>query len=296
MATSAAAILRGARQGAATTSLLLSHRGLLWLIPTLGLFLDVAAGPGRDRHDAAGGRSSRSRASPPSRTTATCFDNDSITGALGTTLIVAIFGTAIPIFVGALAGYAFAWIEFPGRDWLFLGVVALLVVPLQMALIPMFSLYNNLGLFDTALALILFHSAFGLPFAIFLLRNFFVGHPEGHPRVGAHRRRLGADDLHCGLILPLGPAGDRVARDLPVPVDLERLPRRAHLGARHPGDHGRDLLRVPPVRREPRPDRTRRLHLAGRAARPVLRLPALLRRGPAGRLREVRAEAGREPA
>ena len=50
------------------------------------------------------------------------LDNDSITGALGTTLIVAIFGTAIPIFVGALAGYAFAWIEFPGRDWLFLGV------------------------------------------------------------------------------------------------------------------------------------------------------------------------------
>ena len=79
--------------------------------------------------------------------------------------------------VAALAGYAFAWLEFPGRDWLFLVVVGLLVVPIQMALIPIFSLYNDLGIFDTVLGLILFHTAFGLPFAIFLLRNFFIGIP-----------------------------------------------------------------------------------------------------------------------
>jgi alpha-glucoside transport system permease protein len=131
------------------------------------------------------------------------LDNDSITGALGTTLVVAIFGTVIPIFVGALAAYAFAWIEFPGRDWLFLGVVALLVVPIQMALIPMFSLYNHLGLFDTALALILFHSAFGLPFAIFLLRNFFAGIPKD---ILESARIDGASELRIflRLILPLG--------------------------------------------------------------------------------------------
>ena len=82
---------------------------------------------------------------------------------------------APPIVFASLAGYAFAWLEFPGRDWLFLVVVALLVVPLQMALIPIFSLYNSVGLFDTVLGLILFHMAFGLPFAIFLLRNFFIG-------------------------------------------------------------------------------------------------------------------------
>ena len=82
------------------------------------------------------------------------------------------------IVVGALAGYAFAWLEFPGRDWIFIVVIALLVVPLQMALIPMFSLYNKLGLYDTVLGIVLFHAAFGLPFAIFLLRNFFVGIPK----------------------------------------------------------------------------------------------------------------------
>ena len=78
----------------------------------------------------------------------------------------------------ALAGYAFAWLDFPGRDWLFVGVIALLVVPLQVALIPIFSLYNDTRLFDTVLGLILFHVAFGLPFGIFLLRNFFVGIPK----------------------------------------------------------------------------------------------------------------------
>ena len=83
----------------------------------------------------------------------------------------------MPILVAALAGYALAWIEFPGRDWLFLVIVGLLLVPIQMALIPIFRLYNTLNLFDTIPGLILFHSAFALPFAIFLLRNFFVGIP-----------------------------------------------------------------------------------------------------------------------
>ena len=102
-----------------------------------------------------------------------------------------------------LAGYAFAWLEFPGRDWLFLLVVGLLVVPLQMALIPMFSLYNTFGLFDTALALILFHSAFGLPFAIFLLRNFFAGIPR---ELLEAARIDGASELRIFLrvVLPLG--------------------------------------------------------------------------------------------
>ena len=57
-------------------------------------------------------------------------------------------------------------------------MVGLLVVPIQMALIPIFSLYSDLGIFDTVLGLVLFHTAFGLPFAIFLLRNFFTGIPR----------------------------------------------------------------------------------------------------------------------
>src|SRR5205823_4732791 len=98
--------------------------------------------------------------------------------ALWTTVQIAVGGTVLPIIIAALAGYAFAWLDFPGRDWIFIGVIALLVVPLQMALIPIFSLYNHLGIFDTTISLILYHTAFALPFSIFLLRNFFIGIPK----------------------------------------------------------------------------------------------------------------------
>ena len=131
------------------------------------------------------------------------FDNEAITKALWTTVLISVGATLLPIFIGALAAYAFAWLEFPGRDWLFLIVVALLVVPIQMALIPIFSLYNDLGLFDTVIGLILFHTAFGLPFAIFLLRNFFIGIPRDLLEAA---RIDGASEIRIfiRLMLPLG--------------------------------------------------------------------------------------------
>jgi alpha-glucoside transport system permease protein len=123
--------------------------------------------------------------------------------ALVLTAEIAIGGTVLPIIVAALAGYAFAWIDFPGRDWLFIVVIALLVVPLQMALIPIFTLYNHLSLFDTVIGLVLFHTAFGLPFAIFLLRNFFIGIPKD---ILESARIDGASEIRIflRLILPLG--------------------------------------------------------------------------------------------
>jgi alpha-glucoside transport system permease protein len=131
------------------------------------------------------------------------WDNTSIPGSLKTTAIITLGGTFLPIVIGAMAGYAFAWLEFPGRDWLFIGVIALLVVPIQMALIPMFSFYNKVGLYDTILGLVLFHTAFGLPFAIFLLRNFFIGIPKD---ILESARIDGASEVRIflRLILPLG--------------------------------------------------------------------------------------------
>jgi alpha-glucoside transport system permease protein len=87
-------------------------------------------------------------------------------------LIVTIPSTVIPITVAAFAAYAFAWMNFPLRRTLFLLVVGLIVVPLQMALIPVLRLYGELGINGTFLAVWLAHTAFGLPLAVFLLYNF----------------------------------------------------------------------------------------------------------------------------
>jgi len=176
--------------------------GLLWLVPTFGLLVQSLIVP--SQINSAGWWEVFST---PSLVTLdnyrSIFEDDAIPSALVTTLWIALGGTVLPIIVAALAGYAFAWLEFPGRDWLFLLVVGLLVVPLQMALIPIFSLYSDLGLFDTVLGLILFHTAFALPFAIFLLRNFFIGIPRDLLEAA---RIDGASELgiFVRVILPLG--------------------------------------------------------------------------------------------
>ena len=151
--------------------------GVLWLVPTLGLFFTSLLAP--ERFNESGWWQILSK---PSLATLDNYDKvfntDTIVSSLWTTVLVSLGGTIFPIFIAAMAAYAFAWLDFPGRDWLFIVVIAMLVVPIQMALIPIFKLYSDLHLFDTVIGLILFHTAFGLPFAIFLLRNFFIGIPR----------------------------------------------------------------------------------------------------------------------
>jgi alpha-glucoside transport system permease protein len=93
-------------------------------------------------------------------------------------LIVTIPATVIPITIAAFAAYAFAWMRFPGRSILFAVVVGLLVVPLQMALVPILRLYGALDLNGTFLGVWLAHTGFGLPLAIFLLYNFISQLPK----------------------------------------------------------------------------------------------------------------------
>ena len=188
--------------GRSPVHILLVVLGILWLVPTVGLFLTSLL----SAEDYLEGGWWQVFSEPGKFTFenySAIFDNEVITSSLVTTIWIAIGGTLLPILVGALAGYAFAWLEFPGRDWLFVVVIALLVVPLQMALIPMFRLYETFGINDTVFALILFHTAFGLPFAIFLLRNFFIGIPKDLLEAA---RIDGASELRIflRLILPLG--------------------------------------------------------------------------------------------
>jgi alpha-glucoside transport system permease protein len=94
------------------------------------------------------------------------------------TLTVTIPATIIPILIAAFAAYALAWMEFPGRALLVAAVVALLVVPLQLALIPLLTLHNAVGIGKGYLGVWLAHTGFGLPLAIYLLRNYMVGLPR----------------------------------------------------------------------------------------------------------------------
>jgi alpha-glucoside transport system permease protein len=94
------------------------------------------------------------------------------------TVIVAIPATLLPIFLAALAAYAFAWLDFKGRQWMFALLVGLQIVPLQMVLVPIARLYVNLGLQSSFLGIWLFHTGFGLPYAIYLMRNFISSLPR----------------------------------------------------------------------------------------------------------------------
>jgi alpha-glucoside transport system permease protein len=123
------------------------------------------------------------------------------------TFKVTIPATFIPILIAAFAAYAFSWMNFPGRKWLFIVVVGLLVVPLQMSLIPLLSLYNQLGgLLGTEsksyLGVWLAHSAFGLPLAIYLLRNYIAALPRD---IIESARMDGAShfQIFTSIVLPL---------------------------------------------------------------------------------------------
>jgi alpha-glucoside transport system permease protein len=181
---------------------LLAIIGLLWLVPAFGLFV-------------ASLRSASENASSgwwtvfgaPSQLTIQNYramlDNGRMVRSFWNTVAITLPSTLLVIAIAAAAAYAFAWMRFRGRDVLFLVVVGLLVVPLQVALIPVADLYGRIGLFGRIPGVILFHVAFGLPFAIFLLRNFFAGIPvdllEAARLDGAGEWRI-----FSRVILPLG--------------------------------------------------------------------------------------------
>ena len=118
------------------------------------------------------------------------------------TMTVTIPATVIPILIAAFAAYALAWMEFPGRALLIAAVVGLLVVPLQLSLIPLLKLHLAAGIAGEYLGVWLAHSGFGLPLAIYLLRNYMIGLPR---EIIESARVDGATDfqIFIKIILPL---------------------------------------------------------------------------------------------
>jgi alpha-glucoside transport system permease protein len=144
----------------------------VWMIPTLGLLVSSF----RPRHlVATTGWWTALR--PPFQFTLELYEQALTTAGMGTSFVNSLYitipATVIPIMVAAFAAYAFAWMNFPGRNVLFVIVVGLLVVPLQTTLIPILRLYNRMGLTGTFVGMWLAHTGYGLPLAVYLFRNFF---------------------------------------------------------------------------------------------------------------------------
>ena len=150
---------------------------VIWAIPTLGLFINSFR-PAADQ-TATGWWTTFF---PPYNFTFENYAHVLGQQSIGTnflnSLFISIPATVIPLFVAAFAAYAFSWMEFPGRNILFVAVVGLLVVPLQATLIPILGLFASWGIAGTFLAVWLAHTGYGLPFAVYLLRNFMGSLPR----------------------------------------------------------------------------------------------------------------------
>ncbi len=176
--------------------------GLVWITPLAGLLLSSL----RSAQDNAASGWWTTLTRPGSLSFdnySSLLDNSGITQAFWNTVLISVPTTVLVIVIAALAGYAFAWLEFPGRDWIFLLVVALLVVPVQIGLLPVAKLFGQLGLFGTIPGVVLFHVAYGLPFAIFLLRNYFADIPR--EMLEAARMDGGSEwRIFTRLVIPVG--------------------------------------------------------------------------------------------
>jgi alpha-glucoside transport system permease protein len=157
------------------------HVGLLliaviWLVPTIGL----AVTSFRPRSDiqASSWWSSLTEWSFTLHNYDEVLSGAKMDSAFVNSILITVPSTLLPLAIGAAAAYAFSWIAFPFRDTIFLLIVALMVVPVQMALVPLLIIFRDLGIANSFGGIWLAHTAFGLPLGIFLLRNFFITLPR----------------------------------------------------------------------------------------------------------------------
>jgi alpha-glucoside transport system permease protein len=149
----------------------------LWLVPTLGLFVNSFR-PAADVQRTGWWTS----LVPPWDFTLANYEHVLARAGLGDAFINSLFitipSTVIPVMVAAFAGYAFAWMNFPYKNAIFVAIVGLLVIPLQSTLIPVLRLFAQTGIAGEYMAVWLAHTGYGLPFAVYLLRNYMGGLPR----------------------------------------------------------------------------------------------------------------------
>lgn len=106
------------------------------------------------------------------------FAIEGFSSSIVTSVLITVPATVIQLTVATMGAYAFAWMKFPGKNIYFIIIVGLMVVPIQMTLVPLLSLFHLIGLSGTIVAVWLAHTGFGLPFEVFLLRNYLGGLPR----------------------------------------------------------------------------------------------------------------------
>ena len=151
--------------------------GLIWLLPTIGLLI-TSFRPASEIFTTGWWEVFSGRLNFTLDNYAQVLGSQGMLEAFINSISITVPATIFPVILAALAAFGFAWVDFPFRDTLFLVVVGLLLVPLQMTLIPLVELFAAMGIFGTFIGLWIAHTAFALPFGIFLLRNFFITLPR----------------------------------------------------------------------------------------------------------------------
>jgi alpha-glucoside transport system permease protein len=149
----------------------------VWLLPTLGMLVNSFR-PAADVSRTGWWTALSPTAQLTTENYAHVLAQNGLGQAFINSLFITIPATIIPIAVASFAAYAFAWMKFPGRDALFILVVGLLVIPLQTTFVPILRLFREMGIAGDFLTVWLAHTGYGLPFAIFLLRNYMGGLPK----------------------------------------------------------------------------------------------------------------------
>ena len=149
---------------------------IVWLVPTVGLLITSF----RDKSDIAqtGWWTAITHPNLTLHNYGEVIHSAGMGHAFVNSLIITLPATLLPLSIGALAAFAFAWIRFPFRDTIFLIIVAIMVIPVQVSFVPLLVLFRHLHLNTSYAGIWLVHTAFGLPLAVFLLRNFFITLPK----------------------------------------------------------------------------------------------------------------------
>lgn len=149
----------------------------VWIIPTLGLFVNSFRSI-VDMNNAGWWTA----LFPPHGFTIASYQQvlqlEGFTTSIVNSVLITVPATVIQLVVATMGAYAFAWMKFPGRNFFFIVIVGLMVVPIQMTLIPVLQLFAATGLAGTFIAVWLAHTGYGLPFEVFLLRNYLGGLPR----------------------------------------------------------------------------------------------------------------------